>query len=236
MFSWLRHCLDPLVTHLNFVDDVLIFSHGTEMSLAGIMSIWRRFHIASGLSLNLQKSCLIVDGNNLSLSRDIAARFGLWQGSLTVKYLGLPLLPHKLLSLNYQPLIDKNLIRISSWTVRHLSFVGRIQLIQLVLFNIFNFWTVVFPLPKGCLEALEKLCNTFLSSVAPNLARGAKIAWDSVSTLKKVGGLGLWRLEASNQVFALKIIWLLFANIGLLCVSWIDKMIIKGRLSWKTNF
>lgn len=111
----------------------------------------------------------------------------------------------------------------------------RLQLIQSVLHGLINFWSSVFPLPKACLEALEKLCNSFFWSGAPNSARGAKVSWESVCTPKAAGGLGLRRLENMNQVFGLKLIWLLFAGTGSLWVAWIEKWILRGRIFWSTT-
>lgn len=95
--------LDPLITHLSFVDDVLIFFDGSEDSLVGILDGLRSFQRVSGLALNLRKYFLFIDGNNLELSRSMAERFGLVQVSLPVRYLGLSLMPHKLRPQDYQP-------------------------------------------------------------------------------------------------------------------------------------
>lgn len=200
------------------------------------MNILSEFQSASGLALNMRKSCLFLDENNQNSRRDSAGRFGLLQGSLPVMYLGLPLMPHKLRPQDYQPLIDKVLSRIASWIVKHLSFAVRLQLIQSVLFSIVNFWSSIFPLPKSCLERLESICNAFLWSGAPNSSRGAKISWISVCSPKKKGGLGLRNLMDSNQVYGLKLIWLLFFSNGSLWVAWIRKVILQGRLFWNTNF
>lgn len=54
-------CEDPLITHLSFADDVLIFFDGSEKSLAGIMSILEEFKTASGL-INKDKTKLLIDG------------------------------------------------------------------------------------------------------------------------------------------------------------------------------
>ncbi|XP_024004423.1 uncharacterized protein LOC112081868 [Eutrema salsugineum] len=187
-------CNQPLITHLSFADDVLIFFDGSASSLSGILTVLNSFQRSSGLALSLRKSCLFLDGNNLPLVREMAGRFGLQQGSLPVRYLGLPLMPHKLRAQDFQPLVDKVKARISTWTIRHLNFAGRLQLIQ-------------------------SICNAFLWSGAPNSAKSAKVAWDSVCTPKEAGGLGLKRLHDLNQVFGLKLIWLLFAGNGLLWVN-----------------
>lgn len=187
-------CSYPLITHLSFADDMLIFFDGSTASLGVIIQLLNEFHSGSGLCLNLAKTGLFVDGANHTVSREMAASFGLSQGSLPVRYLGLPLMPHKLRPHDYQPLIDRVTKKIKSWTLRNLSFAGRLQLIQSVLYGMFNFWASVFPLPKGCIEAIERLCNAFLWTGDSVSARGAKIAWESVCTPKKVGGLGLRRL------------------------------------------
>lgn len=225
-------CMDPLVTHLSFADDVLIFFDGSQNSLGGILQVLTEFEKTSGLAMNLKKSCLFLDGNKVDTARQLASAFRLVHGSLPVRYLGLPLMSHKLRPQDYQPLIDKVRSRICSWTARQLSFAGRLQLIQSVLFSLINFWASSFLLPKSCLDTLEKLCNSFLWNGSPETARGAKVSWESVCSPKNSGGLGLRRLEDMNQVFGLKLIWLLFASKGSLWVAWIEKNIIRGRLFW----
>lgn len=69
IFSTHPLCKDPLITHLSFADDVLIFFDNSERSLAGILDVLNEFETASGLALNLSKSCLFLDGDNQSLSR-----------------------------------------------------------------------------------------------------------------------------------------------------------------------
>ncbi|KAL1198750.1 hypothetical protein V5N11_003011 [Cardamine amara subsp. amara] len=89
-------CREPLITHLSFADDLLIFFDGTQQSLEFIMHCLDQFYIASGLKLNIKKSYLFLDGNNHQLTQSLAQRYGLSHGSLPVCYLGLPLLAHKL--------------------------------------------------------------------------------------------------------------------------------------------
>uniref|UniRef100_A0A1J3HKG1 Putative ribonuclease H protein n=1 Tax=Noccaea caerulescens TaxID=107243 RepID=A0A1J3HKG1_NOCCA len=105
-------------------------------------------------------------------------------------------MPHKLRPQDSQPLIDRIRTRICSWTVRPLSFAGRLQLI---LYSMVNFWASIIPLPKGCLETIEKIIDAFLWSGAPNSARGAKVSWETICSPKASGGLGLKRLVHLNQ-------------------------------------
>lgn len=228
-------CYDPLVTHLSFADDVLIFFDGSSDSLRGIMQVLLNFQRKSGLALNLRKTKVFIDGNNVSDCQALATQFGLQQGTLPVKYLGLPLSPKKLSKRDYQPLIDRVRARVSSWTAKHLSFAGRLQLIQSVIFGIINFWSAVFPLPKSCFDQLERLCNAFLWSGGTESARSAKVSWSSVCTGKESGGLGLRRLLGLNQVYGLKLIWLLFSSNGSLWVAWVERNLLQGKSFWSLD-
>lgn len=230
------NCLDPLVTHLSFADDLLIFFDGTSTSLRGILEVLRDFQKSTGLALNLRKTCVFVNGDDADASRSLASEFGISQGSLPVKYLGLPLLPHKARRTDYQPLLDKIRSRVTSWQARQLSFAGRLQLIQSVLYSIISFWASVFPLSKGCVEDLEKMLNAFLWSGASDSARGAKVAWESVSTAKESGGLGLRRIAGLNTVYGIKLLWNIFSGSGSLWVAWVKRHYIPPNLFWTADF
>lgn len=84
-------CYAPLVTHLNFADDLLIFFYGSEDSLTGILSILEDFRKVSGLGINKDKSFLFLDGGDLTDSRQICDSHGISQGSFPVLYLGVSL-------------------------------------------------------------------------------------------------------------------------------------------------
>ena len=229
-------CLDPLVTHLSFADDLLIFFDGTSNSLRGILTVLRDFQKSTGLALNLRKTCVFVNGENSEASASLASEFGITMGSLPVKYLGLPLIPHKARRTDYQPLLDKIRSRVTSWQARHLSFAGRLQLIQSVLYNIIGFWASAFPLSKGCVEDLEKMLNAFLWSGAPDSARGAKVAWSSVCTSKESGGLGLRRISGLNTAYGIKHVWNIFAGSGSLWVAWVKRHYVPDNLFWTVDF
>ncbi|WMV07687.1 hypothetical protein MTR67_001072 [Solanum verrucosum] len=75
---------------------------------------------------------------------EILQKLGFSQGLLPFKYLGVPLSTKRVSILQYQPLIDKIMHRVQSWTFRFLSYARRAQLIKSVLFSIQVFWSQVF--------------------------------------------------------------------------------------------
>ncbi|KAG7588723.1 Zinc finger CCHC-type superfamily [Arabidopsis suecica] len=234
-FSLHPKCSAPLITHLSFADDVLIFFDGSDSSLEGILEILEEFRHGSGLGINKLKTSLLLDGGDFHRTRDLSTRLGLTHGDLPVRYLGVPLMAQKMRRQDYQPLIDKINLKFTSWTARHLSFAGRLQLLKSVIYSTINFWTSIFLLPNQCLLKLEQMCNAFLWKGALNSARGAKISWETVCTAKECGGLGLRSLAAWNKVLALKLIWLLFSAAGSLWVSWVRINLIRNRNFWNLN-
>lgn len=120
--------------------------------------------------------------------------------------------------------------------MRHLSFAGRLQLIQSIIYGIINFWGSVFPLPKGCHDKLEQICTAFLWNGDTSHARGAKVSWATICTPKPAGGLGLRRLAGVINVFGLKLIWLLFSKHDSLWVVWVKSNLIRNKLFWTSDF
>ena len=197
------------------------------------MSILEEFKTVSGLRINKEKTELLLDGKCLVKCQEMAERLGIKQGALPIRYLGVLLSSKKMKKSDFQPLLDKVLYRFNSWTVRHLSFAGRFQLIQAVIYSTIAFWASIFIIPKECIKLLEQMCNAFLWRGALTAARGVKISWVSVCTPKEEGGLGLRRLEEWNQVLGLKLIWLIFAAGGSLWVSWVRSHLIRDKNFWE---
>ena len=184
------------------------------------------------MGVNRAKTALFLDGGRIQESSHIANTVGLQIGSLPIRYLRVPLSSKKMTRQDYKPLMDKILSRFSSWTVRNLSFAGRLQLIQSVVYSIISFWASIFILPNNCLEEIERMCSAFLWSGKHNSARGAKVSWESVCTPIVCGGLGLRRLAPWNKVLGLKLIWLLFTAGGSLWVSWVRRNLLRDQNFW----
>ena len=120
------------------------------------------FRKVSRLSMNRNKAELLIDGGSTTRCRELAERVGIAQGSLPVRCLGVPLSSRMMKKSDFQPLLDKVTSRFRSWTVKHLSYAGRLVLVQSVIYSIITFWATIFILPMDCVAALERMCNGFL--------------------------------------------------------------------------
>ena len=129
-------CKDINLTHLCFTDDIFLFAGGTNSSVQVIMEELNRFENFSGLQVNKQKSAIFIVGVNDDVKNDLVNTTGFSLGSFPMKYLGVPLISTRLSHCDCQPLLDKIMARIQSWTSRSLSYAGRLQLIASVLYSI----------------------------------------------------------------------------------------------------
>ena len=135
-FQFYPKCGEINLTHLCFADDMFLFAGGTKSSVQVIMDELNRFEIFSGLQVNKQKSATFLAGVNDDVKNDLLNTTGFSLGSFPMKYLGVPLISTRLSHSDCQPLLDKIMARIQSWTSRSLSYAGRLQLISSVLYSI----------------------------------------------------------------------------------------------------
>ncbi|KAH0685676.1 hypothetical protein KY284_016229 [Solanum tuberosum] len=86
---------------------------------------FQQFSKVSELIANQAKSCVYFGGVSVEMQKVILQNTGFVKELLPFRYLGVPLSSRKLSVGQCQPLIDKILGRITTWTVKFLSYAGR---------------------------------------------------------------------------------------------------------------
>ena len=156
-------CSSSRLTHLCFADDLLIFIDGSIDSVQNVLQVLKEFELRSGLAVSVQKSSFFSSGLTQQEVDTIKASTGMPNGILRpVRYLGVPLCTKKLTIANCEVLIQQVKAKFNSWTVKTLSFAGRLLLIKTVIAGITNFWCSNFLLPKACIARINSLCGMFL--------------------------------------------------------------------------
>ena len=219
------------ISHLMFADDVMIFFDGSSNSLHGIAECLDDFASWSGLSMNATKTELFTAGLDQTESSALMG-YGFPSGSFPIRYLGLPLMSRKLKISEYAPLMTKITKCFQAWSVKLLSFAGRLQLLKTVIFGIINLWSSAFMLPKGCIKNIESLCCRFLWSGNVDKRGIAKVAWTTVCLPKQEGGLGLRNLAVWNQTLCLKFIWILLSKSPSLWADWHRSIHLSTQSFW----
>ncbi|CAH2047747.1 unnamed protein product, partial [Thlaspi arvense] len=189
----------------------------------------------SGLEMNPAKSEIFFGGYNDSEARVLSGISGIKIGAFPTRYLGLPLNPAKISMATLQPFLERITSKLHSWTVKLLSFAGKIRLIASVIYEMVNFWSSVFVLPKSFYAKVDSLCAAFLWRNKTGSAAGARVAWRDVCKLTEEGGIGIRLLEDFQLVFRLNQVWNFFTNAGSLWVAWLRNHVFRRKSFWATE-
>ncbi|KAL0294109.1 UNVERIFIED_CONTAM: hypothetical protein Sangu_3224900 [Sesamum angustifolium] len=131
-FQYHWKCKDIGLINLCFADDVLLFCKAHLPSIMVITDTLNEFAALSGLKVNRQRvrySLRAVQQER----QQILDYLGFQEGSLPVKYLGIPLTSSRLTIADCRPLIDKVDARLAGWNNQILSYAGRCNSLSLFL-------------------------------------------------------------------------------------------------------
>ncbi|KAK9055629.1 hypothetical protein SSX86_026714 [Deinandra increscens subsp. villosa] len=170
----------PRVSHLLFADDVMFLGDWSPMYLKNIIRLLRCFYLASGLKINLAKSCLYGIGIPAAQVGLMAESLGCPSGSFPINYLGLPIGGNMNIAKNWKPTHDKFNGRLSRWKGKNLSIGGRLTLIKSVLSALPSYFFSMFRAPKNVLEGLERIRKQFLWGVSSESKRIHWVKWDKI--------------------------------------------------------
>ena len=135
-----------VVSHLLFADNTLIFCNADldQLLILRIVLIW--FKAGTGLKINLSKLELVPIRvvHNIELPLSV---LGCKQGSLPMKYLGLPLGAKFKNKTIWNPILEKMERRLVGWKRLYLSNGGKVTLIKSTLSNLPTYFLSLFPIP-----------------------------------------------------------------------------------------
>ena len=166
-----------------------------------------QFSQASGLQANLSKSSIYCGGVQQEVKNQIVQQLGYNMEELPFKYLGVPLSTKKMSVMQWYPLIEKIMERITSWIARKLSYAGRTQLVQTVLFGVQAYWAQLFLFRAKVIKVIDSMCRSYQWSGAGKITRKALIAWEKVCRPKNEGGMGLINMQIWNRAAIVKLCW-----------------------------
>nr|GEX98394.1 reverse transcriptase domain, reverse transcriptase zinc-binding domain protein [Tanacetum cinerariifolium] len=123
-FTYHEQCSKLQLVNLCFVDDLFLFAYGDVGSASVIKEALDKFKESSGLGTSIPKStayfCNVLNHVKLSILQILP----FVEGTLLVKYPGVPLVSYRLMIRDCNELIDRVQIRIQDWKNKSLSIAG----------------------------------------------------------------------------------------------------------------
>jgi hypothetical protein len=197
------------ITHLLFVDDVLLFGNGTLTEWETFKEVLDLFCLATGMSFSPHKSLFLEAGwleEELTVLK-VLFPFEVKPLETGFKYLGFFLKPNCYSLADWGWLEKKIEKRISSWSHRWLTLGGRVTLVKSVLESIPVYWLSLAKIPKSILNRIRRKMFSFLWSGKKEKEGVHLINWKRIAKPKKTGGWGIKNIFSFGKALAAKSLW-----------------------------
>ncbi|XP_074320627.1 uncharacterized protein LOC141657334 [Silene latifolia] len=137
----------------------MVFVRGDVPSVLAVQHALASFASISGLHANVDKTQIYFGGVVQEVRAAILTSTGFSEGSFPFHYLGLPLGPSRYSVSMFDSLILKIQTKLQHWSAKSLTYAGKAQLLDAVIFGIENFWCSSVLLPKNVLHQIWKFSN-----------------------------------------------------------------------------
>ena len=175
-----------------------------------IKSILRSFELVSGLNINFAKNSFGAIGKCEQWCIEAVDYLNYRILSLPFTYLGIPVGDNQRHSELWDPLIRKCERKLATWKHKHISFGGRMTLINAVLKAIPIYFFSFFRVPSKIIVKLEAIQRRFLWGGGSEHRKIAWVNWKTVCQPKDKGGLGIKDIKIFNSTLMGKWRWDLF--------------------------
>jgi len=197
------------ITHLQFVDDIVIFGSYSISDWQSLSGIFNTFSLATGMLINFEKSVLIPHGISPKQLDPIHSLFPARISSfeLGLKYLGYYIKANNYTVGDWHWILRKMDVKINSWCNRYLSLGGRHTLLSSVLSGIPVYWFSLAQIPLSISNTLRSKMANFIWGHNEHTKKYHLVSWQKIFLPKVLGGWDIRQPYWFNIALCIKVAW-----------------------------
>jgi hypothetical protein len=200
------HLVEDGLSILQYADDIIIFMDNDLEQAKNVKLLLCVFEQLSGLKINIHKSELFFYVEAKQYEQIYTELFGCGIGSYPFRYLGIPMHHNKLRNADWDVIEERFKRKLSTWRAKHLSYGGRLILLNSVLSSLPMFMMSFFEISKRVLDRLDYYRSRFFWQGNGNKQIYCLAKRDILCRPKDQGGLGIANLWTKNKCLLSK--WL----------------------------
>lgn len=153
----------PFISHLFLADDLVLMMDANQKNYNSLVDTLNKFCNISGQTINFNKSRILFSNNTpQDIKNHISESLAMKQATNFGKYLGFPMINHRITSKYFQFIIDGLNNRLQGWKTNFFNMRGRTTLIKTTLATILNHIMQIYSLPKITTNKIDAIQRSFL--------------------------------------------------------------------------
>ncbi|XP_015169198.1 uncharacterized protein [Solanum tuberosum] len=202
------HQKGPLINHLCYAADIVMFSSGNMRTIKMIMKTLRQYERESGQMINIDKSVFLTATHSPDSTRRMINRINGYNHQLfPMKYLGCSIFQEERELKHFADIAKTIMNKVQGWHGNILSSRGRSNIIKHVLQSQTLHILAAMSPPKDIIKQTIGYFANFFWGQTDNKKRYHWSSWANMCYPLKEGGTGFKRLEDICKAFAAKRWW-----------------------------
>ena len=183
-------------------------SKPNKKDVTAIADILTKFGEVTGFKTKFGKSSVIPIGCQGVDLDEVLCAFPARRAHFPTKYLGLLLSNTRLRRIDFQPLINKAVSKLTVWNGKNINHAGMSTLVKAVLTSQSVYCLTSLTAPKSTLKEIDNLRKSFLWAGSEKLTGGkCKVNWPHSIRPSDSGGLGILHLGKFARALRLRWLW-----------------------------